>query len=129
MALPYNDRTGKSFSLRDFVENEMQRSIDEDPVFNGGRTTGEKRFQCPHCRSFDFKEGPHGGISVNFACVGCHARFNDAVFFIEDVGVCTDRDYNALFANGRYWNPRSFEVRQIEKEQAPERVFRPGGDE
>lgn len=122
MALMSND--GRPISLRDFVNREVQRAHDEDPVFNG-RSTGETQFACPYCRGIDFKEGPHGGISVNFACVQCHSRFNDGVFYIDDMGRCSDRDYAALFANGRFWKPRCLTIRAAE-EKGPERVFRQG---
>ncbi len=40
-------------------------------------------FQCPDCGSTDFWEGPHGGLSVNFCCIKCGARFNDMVMEIQ----------------------------------------------
>lgn len=32
---------------------------------------------CPFCQSREFLEGPHGGLSINFKCKKCEARFND----------------------------------------------------
>lgn len=32
---------------------------------------------CPFCESKEFLEGPHGGLSINFKCVGCGTTFND----------------------------------------------------
>jgi hypothetical protein len=31
---------------------------------------------CPDCNGFLFRPGPRGGLSQNFECVGCGARFN-----------------------------------------------------
>jgi len=38
----------------------------------------EKFFEdgCPFCKSKEFLEGPHGGLSINFKCGKCGARFN-----------------------------------------------------
>lgn len=44
-----------------------------------------KRRVCPDCRN-SLREGPHGGLSVNWYCVepGCGSRFNDmGVFGVE----------------------------------------------
>jgi DNA-directed RNA polymerase subunit RPC12/RpoP len=32
---------------------------------------------CPFCKSKEFLEGPHGGLSINFKCAKCGATFND----------------------------------------------------
>lgn len=32
---------------------------------------------CPFCKSKDFLEGPHGGLSINFKCAKCESTFND----------------------------------------------------
>lgn len=34
---------------------------------------------CPFCKSKEFLEGPHGGLSINFKCANkvCGATFND----------------------------------------------------
>lgn len=42
-----------------------------------------ERFVCPDCGGEKFLEGPHGGLSINFCCAGCGARFNDAVGTIQ----------------------------------------------
>jgi hypothetical protein len=41
-------------------------------------------FTCPECGGREFLEGPHGGLSVNFCCAKCFARFNDAWPFSID---------------------------------------------
>ncbi len=49
------------------------------------------RGQCPDCHGRHIVPGPRGGLSQNFACGGCGARFNVAkwqgrVFFVERLG-------------------------------------------
>lgn len=34
---------------------------------------------CPDCRKADLWPGPSGGMSTNFACPNCLARFNTAI--------------------------------------------------
>jgi len=35
-------------------------------------------YTCPDCKGHDFKEGPHGGLSVNIKCANpkCGSGFN-----------------------------------------------------
>ena len=33
--------------------------------------------KCPDCGHDKFLEGPHGGLSVNFKCENCEAKFNN----------------------------------------------------
>ena len=42
---------------------------------------------CPFCKSKDFLEGPHGGLSINFKCANkeCGATFNDMWHFGIDL--------------------------------------------
>lgn len=35
-----------------------------------------RQCRCPFCGCYDFYEGPHGGISVNWYCAECLAGFN-----------------------------------------------------
>ena len=44
---------------------------------------GRPGFRCPDCDSHEFLEGPHGGMSINFCCRQCGARFNDCVGWID----------------------------------------------
>lgn len=32
---------------------------------------------CPDCKRRELREGPHGGLSVNYKCAGCGIVFND----------------------------------------------------
>ena len=59
---------------------------------------------CPTCQAAHIVVGPRGGMSVNFACVGCHARFNMALFkdgivFFERTGTVDTQTLRSLFGN------------------------------
>ena len=62
-------------------------------------------FLCPDCGGAHFLEGPHGGLSVNFCCLYCWARFNDMVMFIQRTGRVKESERKA-FQRGR-WIPRT----------------------
>ncbi len=66
---------------------------------------GHPCFKCPDCNGAEFLSGPAGGMCINFACVNCWARFNDAaVMGIDREGVVRESDRH-LFR--RHWVPRS----------------------
>lgn len=52
---------------------------------------------CPSCGALDLHFGPRGGMSTNFACFSCRARFNaafvagDVVFFSQE-GMITEEE-------------------------------------
>jgi DNA-directed RNA polymerase subunit RPC12/RpoP len=43
------------------------------------------RRTCPDCGSKKFYQGPSGGASTNYKCVGCGSKFNVAPFFAERI--------------------------------------------
>ncbi len=71
----------------------------------------EDSFLCEECGDSDFLEGPHGGLSINFCCGSCWARYNDTVFTIVRDGFVREEDRGAFFRDTG-WRPR------------PETVFR-----
>ena len=59
----------------------MSRSLKEDD-----ERYFRQEHRCSFCDSEDFQGGPEGGISKNFTCCGCGARFNISPFDIEVIG-------------------------------------------
>lgn len=59
-------------SCRDLVGDE------KDCVLKEGR--------CSFCGSQEFFGGPEGGMSKNFVCCGCGARFNISPFSVQVIG-------------------------------------------
>jgi len=64
-------------------------------------------FHCPECHGTQFLEGPHGGLSVNFCCVGCGARFNDGwPFGIQQTPADGDERVTFWQTYRAYYTPR-----------------------
>ncbi len=72
---------------------------------------GTPGFLCEECGGSDFLEGPRGGLSINFCCGSCWARYNDTVFTIVRDGFVREEDRGAFFRDTG-WRSR------------PETVFR-----
>ena len=53
----------------------MVAIIDNNELFEKSKDFFENG--CPFCKSNDFLEGPHGGLSINFKCEKCGSTFND----------------------------------------------------
>lgn len=69
-----------------------------------------REFRCPDCQGNKFIEGPHGGLSINFCCADCGARFNDSIGWIDRVQA--EGNEREWFDRRKGWyQPRCSEIR------------------
>jgi len=69
--------------MKEQMTRARQLAEDHSKVFEGMEKEGLlywRQFNfdgCPFCDCAEFLDGPEGGLSINFKCVRCGARFND----------------------------------------------------
>lgn len=59
--------------------------LSADPKMHKAKANSDGNLMCPNCKGSKWIEGPGGGSMGNIECGGCGKKYNNLMFYLQEI--------------------------------------------